>query len=152
MIIPNFNLFIFAFDLKNILRQSTIQAVKDHQNDFNSVTSLFTLNNGNYLVFFRSFVIRSTYFAIYDPVLNKLVKEKFTETILSNQININQNLIAMQLFQPEPMLVIMNHELEVIKQIPIDAGSIKGSDESFIYVCDRPTDQDLQNIFCLPFF
>ena len=88
---------------------------------------MFILENGNYLVFFRSFVTRSTYFAIYDPVLNKLVKEKFTETILSNQININQNLIALQLIQKnEPMLVIMNHELEIIKQIPFD--TFKGSD------------------------
>jgi len=78
--------------------------------------------------------------------LNKLVKEKFTRAILSNKININQNLIAMQLFQSEPMLVIMNHELEIIKQIPFE--SFKGSDESFIYVCDRPTGQDLQNRFC----
>ena len=78
--------------------------------------------------------------------MNKLVKEKFTETILSNQININHNLIALQLIHKnEPTLVIMNHELEVIKQIPIDTGSIKGSDKSFIYICDRPTHQDFEN-------
>ena len=53
---------------------------------------------------------------------------------ISNQININHNLIALQLIHKnEPTLVIMNHELEVIKQIPIDTGSIKGSDKSFIY-------------------
>ncbi len=134
------------FDLKNILKQSSIQTVKDHENDFNGITSLFILENGNYLVIFRSFVIRSTYLAIYDPVLKKLVKEKFTEIILSNQLNINHNLIALKLIQQnEPMLVIMNHELEVIKQIPIDTGSIKGSDKSFIYICDRPTNQDFDN-------
>ena len=84
------------FDLKKILKQSSIQTVKDHENDFNGITSLFILENGNYLVIFRSFVIRSTYLAIYDPVLKKLVKEKFTEIILSNQLNINHNLIILQ--------------------------------------------------------
>ena len=41
------------FDLKKILKETTLQMVKDHELEF-SVSSFNILNNGNYLVFFNT--------------------------------------------------------------------------------------------------
>jgi hypothetical protein len=134
------------FYLHKILDQSTIQMVIDNKNllklnycsDFNDNPASFeVLKNGKYLVLFQSnsTQFQGTYIAIFDPVLNKLEKEKFIEKIFYEQINFNHNLIAMRSYsQNESNLVVMNYDLEVVNQIPV--GTLRGADDSFIYTSD----------------
>jgi len=74
--------------------------------------------------------------AIFDPVLNKLEKEKLIENMFYVQIKVNHNLIAMRSnSQNESNLVIMNYDLEMVNQIPV--GILRGADDSFIYASDK---------------
>ena len=135
------------FYLHKILYQSTIQMVIDNKNLFklnyssnfhDNSASFEVLKNGKYFVLFESnsTQFRGTYKAIFDPVLNKLEKEKFIENIFYEQINFNHNLIAMRSYsQNESNLVVMNYDLEVVNQIPV--GFLRGADDSFIYTSDK---------------
>ncbi len=128
-----------AFYLHKILDESAIQNVIDNKSEFKcSYSSFEILKNGKYLFLFesRSNQIRGTYKAIFDPVLNKLEREKFTENTFYEKINANHNLIAMcSCSQNESNLIIMNYDLEVVNQIPI--GILRGTDDSFIYTSDK---------------
>jgi len=135
------------FYLHKILDQSTIQMVTDNKtlfklnygsNFIDNSASFEFLKNGKYFILFESnsTQIRGTYMAVFDPVLNKLEKEKFIENIYYEQINVNHNLIAMRSnSQNESNLVIMNYDLEVVNQIPV--GILRGADNSFIFASDK---------------
>ena len=128
-----------VFYLHKILDGSAIQIVLDNKKEFKcSYSSFEILKNGKYFFLFesRSNQIRGTYKAIFDPVLNKLEREKFTENTFYEKINANHNLIALcSCSQNESNLIIMNYDLEVVNQIPI--GILRGTDDSFIYTSDK---------------
>jgi len=76
---------------------------------------------------------RTTYIAIFNPVLNKLEKEKIIEFSYIDQVYIGPNLISYRNRSANNfnILTVLNLDLEIIKQVPV--ASVVGEDESFIY-------------------
>jgi hypothetical protein len=141
----NLNYYIFTksriiynkdnqFNLNNIYKDSNIQEIKEQQS-LKSYSFDF-LNDKTYLIFFHfndHQTKKFTYIVAYDSVFNIILNEKLINNIECDQVYLNKNSI---IFRRKTSLtnynlVLMNNELEILKEIQI--GTIRGTDNEFIY-------------------
>jgi hypothetical protein len=144
----NLNYYIFTksriiynkdnqFNLNNIYKDSNIQEIREQQS-LKSYSFDFLNDDKKYLVFFHSNddhqTKKFTYIVIYDSIFKIILNEKLIDNIECDQVYLNKNLIIFRrktsLFA-NYNLVLMNHELEILKEIQI--GTIRGTGNEFIY-------------------
>jgi len=123
--------FSNKFEVKNILKYTSIEKMNDDFEDFNLV--LFEiLENGFYLVILNFDV--SSYISIFNPLLTQIVKEKLYENEYFCNAALSENLLVIKRQDVETYYVVIDvTNLKVLKKNDLKVWDLINCDSSFLY-------------------